>query len=131
MAHFAKIDENNIVTRVLVTRNDMPNEGHDWLVATFGGTWLKTSYNTEGGVHYDPATGEPSDDQTKAFRMNFASAGFTYDADRDAFIAPQPFDSWALNEETCRWEAPVPYPTDGAIYSWDEDTTSWVEIVAE
>jgi len=104
MAHFAKLDENNIVTFV--------------------------SYNTRGGVHYNPETGEPSDDQSKALRKNFAGIGYTYDADRDAFIPPKPFNSWVLNETQCLWEAPVAYPdaAEGEMYRWDEDTTSWVLI---
>lgn len=111
MAHFAEVDENNIVTRVLVTDNFDSNgdEGYQWLLDTFGGTWVKTSYNG-------------------TIRKNFAGIGFTYDESRDAFIAPQPFDSWNLNEETCRYEAPVAYPTDGKAYDWDEATTNWVEI---
>ena len=107
MAHFAEIDENNIVLRVLVTDNDYPNEGYDWLVENLGGTWVQTSYNA-------------------TIRKNFAGIGYTYDAERDAFIAPQPFESWVLDEDTCRWEAPVAYPTDGEIYTWDEATESWV-----
>lgn len=106
MAHFAKIDENNIVTEVLVTDNDYPNEGYDWLVEIFGGTWVQTSYNA-------------------TIRKNFAGVGFAYDAERDAFIPPKPFDSWLLNEDTCLWEAPVAYPEDGGRYGWDEPTTSW------
>jgi hypothetical protein len=109
MAHFAEIDENNIVLRVLVTDNDFPNEGYDWLVENLGGTWVQTSYNA-------------------TIRKNFAGVDFTYDSERDAFIAPQPFDSWGLDEETCRWEAPVEYPTDGKIYSWDEESLSWIEV---
>lgn len=109
MAHFAEIDENNIVLRVLVTDNDFPNEGYDWLVENLGGTWVQTSYNAN-------------------FRKNFAGIGFTYDSERDAFIAPQPFPSWELNEQTCQWEPPVAYPTDGKIYKWDEESLSWIEV---
>lgn len=108
MAHFAELDENNIVLRVLVTDNDYPNEGYDWLVENLGGTWVQTSYN--GNI-----------------RKNFAGVGYTYDSDRDAFIEPQPFESWELDEETCRWVAPVPYPTDGKIYTWNEETLNWIE----
>lgn len=106
MAHFAELNENNQVIRVLVTDNDMVNEGYDWLINNFGGTWVQTSYS--GSI-----------------RKNFAGIGYTYDADRDAFIAPQPYPSWLLNEETCKWEAPVPYPEDDRLYSWSEDTQSW------
>lgn len=109
MAHFAELDENNVVLRVLVTDNNYPNEGHDWLVESFGGTWVQTSYNS-------------------TIRKNYAGVGFTYDSERDAFIAPQPFASWTLNEETCQWEAPITYPTDDKIYTWDEDTTTWKEV---
>lgn len=107
MSHFAEIDENNIVLRVLVGDNNAPNEGYDWFVENLGGTWVKTSYN--GNI-----------------RKNYAGIGYTYDAQRDAFIAPKPFESWVLDEETCRWEAPIPYPEDGVIYEWDEQTIDWV-----
>lgn len=122
MAHFAEIDKKNKVIRVLVTDNNKPNEGHDWLIARFGGTWIKTSYNTQGGVHLQGG---------EALRKNFAGVGYTYDTDRDAFIPLKPFESWVLNEDTCLWDAPVPYPTDGADYYWDEETTSWAEAVDE
>ena len=108
MAHWAELDENNIVLRVTVGSNDDPDEGHQWLIDNLGGTWVKTSYNA-------------------TIRKNFAGIGFTYDATRDAFIPPKPFASWVLDEATCRWEAPTPYPTDGKIYEWDEATVSWVE----
>ena len=108
MAHFAEIDENNIVLRVLVTDNNDPNgdEGYQWLLDNLGGTWVKTSYN--GSI-----------------RKNNAGVGFSYDAERDAFIRPKPFDSWILNEETCRWEAPSPYPTGGFTYYWNESDLAW------
>lgn len=122
MAHFAQIDANGLVTQVLVTSNEKPAEGLYWLQERFGGTWVQTSYNTFAGVHR--LGGKP-------LRKNFAGVGYTYDSDRDAFIPPKPFDSWVLNEETCQWDAPVPYPTDGADYYWDEDSTSWAEVVAE
>lgn len=130
MAHFAKLDENNIVTFVTVGRQE--DDGQEAaLTARTGDVYKQTSYNTRGGVHYDPETGEPSADQSKALRKNFAGIGYTYDADRDAFIPPKPFASWVLNEDQCLWEAPVAYPTDveeGEVYRWDEDTTSWVLI---
>lgn len=121
MAHFAEIDENNIVLRVLVTDNEDPNgdEGHQWLVDNLGGTWVKTSYNTRNGVHLLGGT---------PFRKNYAGLGFTYDSVRDAFIPPSPFESWVLNEETCQWESPIPYPEDGKVYIWDELTTNWKEF---
>ena len=89
------------------------------------GQWIKTSYNTRGGKHYDPETGELSADQTKALRKNYAGIGFTYDAAKDAFIPPKPFNSWLLDEDTCLWNAPVAYPDDGGLYVWNEETTSW------
>ena len=119
MAHWAEIDENNLVTRVLVGNNNDSNEGYDWLIENLGGTWVKTSYNTHGGVHNNGGT---------PLRKNYAGIGYTYDADRDAFIPPQPFASWVLNEDTCLWEAPAEYPSDGKIYIWDEDATNWVEV---
>ena len=130
MAHFAKLDENNLVVFVTVGRQE--DDGLEAeLTARTGDVYKQTSYNTRGGVHYNAVTGEPSTDQTKAFRKNYAGLGFTYDEARDAFIPPQPFDSWVLNEDTCLWDAPVPYPTDGKMYIWDEATVSWVEVEDE
>jgi hypothetical protein len=108
MSHFAEIDDNNIVLRVLVGDNDYPNEGYDWFVENLGGTWIQTSYN--GNI-----------------RKNFASAGFSYDSELDAFIPPKPFESWVL-DDTCNWTAPTPYPTDDKLYTWDEDSQTWSEI---
>ena len=109
MAHFAKVNDENIVLEVLVTDNDYPNEGYDWLVATFGGRWIQTSYNAR-------------------IRKNFAGIGFTYDEGRDAFIPPKPFDSWELDEETCNWVAPIPYPTGDKRYTWNEEELEWTEV---
>jgi hypothetical protein len=108
MAHWAEIDENNVVLRVTVGDNNDPNgdEGYQWLIDNLGGTWIKTSYNA-------------------TIRKNFACAGYIYDEELDAFIPPQAFTSWTLNENTCNWEAPVAYPTDGADYVWNEETTTW------
>lgn len=124
MAHFAEIDSDGMVTRVLVTDNSMPREGYDWLVARFGGTWVQTSFNTRGNEHL--LGGIP-------LRKNYAGVGYSYDADRDAFIPPKPFPSWLLNEDTCLWEAPVAPPEGDTPYVWDEDTLSWVaeELPAE
>ena len=124
MAHWAEIDENNIVLRVTVGSNDDADEGYQWLIDNLGGRWIKTSYNTQGGVH--SLGGTP-------LRKNYAGIGYTYDETRDAFIPPKPEDypSWVINDDTCLWEAPVPYPTDGKAYSWDEATTSWVEVPTE
>lgn len=109
MAHWAELDNNNVVLRVLVGSNDEPDEGYGWLIENLGGRWVKTSYN--GNI-----------------RARFAGIGYTYDEQRDAFIAPQPYPSWVLNDVTTEWEAPIPYPTDGKQYRWDEDTISWIEI---
>jgi hypothetical protein len=111
MSHWAEIDENKIVLRVLVGNNSEPDEGEAFM-NSLGGTWVKTSYN--GNI-----------------RKNYAGVGMSYDEGRDAFIAPKPFDSWILDEETCRWEAPVAYPTDGIMYVWDEETTDWKATVNE
>jgi hypothetical protein len=106
LAHFAELDENNIVIRVLVTDNAFPNEGYDWLIENLGGTWIKTSYN--GNI-----------------RKNYAGIGFTYDAELDAFIAPQPYPSWIL-DSVAQWQAPIPYPDDGLMHQWDEAIIDWV-----
>lgn len=123
MAHFAEIDENNVVLRVLVVDDLHEENGHAFLSETLGlgGTWLKTSYNTAAGVH--TLGGTP-------FRKNYAGIGYTYDSVRDAFIPPKPFPSWILNEESCVYEAPVAMPTDGAMYTWNEETTSW-DLITE
>jgi hypothetical protein len=108
MSHWAEIDENNIVLRVTVGDNNSPDEGYQWLINNLGGTWIKTSYNTNGGVHKEGGT---------PLRKNYASSGFTYDEVRDAFIAPKPDDftdedgnsfTFELNEDTCQWEAIAP-----------------------
>ena len=114
MAHFAQIDENNIVTRVIVIDQETVDTGLFGLPSSF----VQTSYNTRGGVHVLGGT---------PLRKNYAGIGFTYDVDRDAFIPPQPFDSWVLNEDTCLWDSPVVMPDDGKVYVWHEDTLSWVE----
>jgi hypothetical protein len=118
MAHFAKLDANNIVTFVTVGRQE--DDGREAeLCARTGDVYKQTSYNTHGGVH--ALGGTP-------LRKNYAGIGYTYDAGRDAFIPPKPYASWLLNETTCLWDAPVAYPDDGKRYSWDEATTSWVEV---
>jgi hypothetical protein len=121
MAHYAFLDLNNIVTEVIVGKDEGEN-GIDWEqhYGEFRGqTCKRTSYNTYGGVHTNGGT---------PYRKNYAGMGYTYDATRDAFIAPQPFASWVLNEVTCRWDAPTPMPTDGKMYRWNENATAWVEI---
>ena len=128
MSHFAKLDANNIVMFVTVGRQEDDGK-EDELTARTGDVYKQTSYNTYGGIHYDPDTRNPSADQTKAFRKNYAGIGFTYDSVRDAFIPPKPYESWLLNETTCLWDAPVPYPTGEQIYTWNEQTQQWEEIV--
>ena len=119
MAHFAQIDENNVVQQVIVVHNnelldengiEQESKGIQFCQSLFGGNWVQTSYNSN-------------------FRKNYAGQGYTYDSVRDAFIPPKPYNSWVLNEDTCNWEAPVTRPTDGKLYVWDEDTVSWVEVV--
>jgi hypothetical protein len=127
MAHFAKLDENNIVIFVTVGRQEDDGKEAE-LFARTGDVYRQTSYNTRGGVHYDPATGEPSADQSKAYRKNYAGLGYIYDEQRDAFIPPRPFTSWVLNEDTCLWDAPVPYPQDGKMYQWSEDDQLWLAV---
>jgi len=133
MAHYAVLNADNTVTQVFVGRDedDLAPGVTDWetYYAPEGHTVKRTSYNTRGGVHYDPETGEPSADQSKALRFNYAGLGFQYDTERDAFIPPKPFESWILDETTCLWTAPVPMPEDGKPYQWDEEAGAWVEIV--
>lgn len=119
MAHFAEINSNNIVTRVIVAEQDFIDSG------AVGNPvfWIQTSYNTRGGVHYGP-DGKP--DGGVALRKNYAGIGFIYDANRNAFIPPKPYQSWLLDEESCLWNAPVPYPTDGQLYVWNELAVNWV-----
>jgi len=124
MAHWAELDASNCVIRVTVANDENDADGYNWLIENLGGVWVQTSYNTRGGVHY--TDGEPSEDQSKALRFNYAGIGFTYDEARDAFIPPKPFDSWVLDEDTCLWVAPVPMPDDGGQYTWDEDAGDWV-----
>jgi len=118
MAHFAELDSNNTVLRVIVVDNkdtsdaygqEQESIGIAFCQRLLGGTWRQTSYNAN-------------------MRKNYAGIGYTYDSGRDAFIPPKPFDSWQIDETTCQWTAPTPMPTDGKMYRWDEPTTSWVEI---
>lgn len=124
MAHYAFLDENNVVTMVIVGK-DEGEDGIDW--EDFYGA-VRTSYNTAAGVYYNPETREPTPDQSKAFRKNYAGIGYTYDKVRDAFIPPKPADSWILNEDTCCWDPPIPYPTDGNQYYWDEENINWIAL---
>ena len=130
MAHFAKID--NLETVVFVTVGRDEDNGKELEIsARTGDTYRQTSYNTRGGIHYKPNSHEPSEDQSKAFRKNFAGIGYTFDKDRDAFIPKKPYTSWVLNESTCQWEAPSAKPDSesGQIYNWNEETKSWDEII--
>lgn len=173
MAHFAQIDNDNIVRQVLVVSNNDAVSGHDFLTGVLGltGTWLQTSYNTRGGKHYTSSTytkqvtsiastvysseigglttiyepvystfsSPPSADGLSGYRYNYAGVGYSYDADRDAFIPPKPaqYPSWVIDESTCFWVPPVAYPDNGYItntfgitgvrvYSWDESSTNWL-----
>ena len=112
MAHFAKVLD-SIVTQVIVAEPEFFNT----FVDSSPGEWIQTSYNTHGGQH----------PEARPLRKNFAGVGYSYDKTRDAFIPPQPYASWILNEDTCLWDPPVPYPSDGKYYEWDEETTSWTE----
>lgn len=121
MSHFAKI-ENGIVVNVIVAEQDVIDSG------LFGdpASWIQTSYNTRGGVHYMPNSDTPSEDQSKALRKNYAFIGSPYDAELDAFLPPKPYDSWILNTQTCLYEAPIPYPDDQLhVYSWNEQNQRW------
>jgi len=120
MSYFAKV-QNGKVINVISAEQDFVDNYEDGIA----GKWIQTSYNTYGGVHYNPETGEPSADQSKALRMNYANIGYFYDVSVDAFYAPQPYASWRLNETTYLWEAPVAHPNDGEAYFWNEDTQTW------
>ena len=130
MAHYAKVLE-GIVETVIVAEPEFFNN----FVDDSPGKWIQTSYNTRGGVHYEPNSNTPSSDQSKALRKNYAAVGYTYDKKRDAFIPPQQFPSWTLNETTCLWDPPMPQPSDGKAYLWDEslyqsdNTKGWVEFI--
>ena len=126
MAHFAKVN-NGIVEQVIVAEPEF----FDTFVDSSPGQWIQTSYNTRGGVHYNPETGEPSADQSKALRKNYAGIGYSYDSQRDAFIPPKPYASWLLDDQTCLWNAPVAMPTDGGRYTWNESTQAWDAVPDE
>ena len=114
MGHFAKVVDGK-VTQVIVAEPEF----FDTFVDSSPGTWLQTSYNTRGGVHVNGGT---------PLRKNYAGIGYDYDASKDAFIPPQPYPSWVLDDETCLWNAPVAMPTDKKLYQWDEATQSWKEL---
>jgi hypothetical protein len=117
MSHYAKVS-NGIVTQVIVAEADF----FKTFVDSSPGEWIQTSYNTHGGIHLNGGT---------PLRKNYAGIGYTYDKVKDAFISPQPFQSWILNEESCLWEPPVPMPIDEKQYVWDEAVVNWVEIISE
>lgn len=120
MAHFAELDETNTVKQVIVVHNnellvdgiESETKGIEFCQSLFGGNWIQTSYNA-------------------TIRRNYAGTGMIYDPVRDAFIPAKPFESWVLNEDTCQWEVPLPYPTDGKNYQWDEATVNWIEVPTE
>ena len=130
MAHYAVLNSDNTVTTVFVGRDDVVEGIDDWetYYAPEGFTVKQTSYNTYGGVHYTDRV--PSADQSKALRFNYAGISFTYDENRDAFIPPQPYASWVLDEDTCLWVAPIAYPAEG-MHTWDEAAGDWVEVTDE
>ncbi len=119
MAHFAQIDENNIVIQVITAGDEYEKNGEELYKEITGKTWKRTSYNTQVGIHINGGT---------PFRKNYAGIGYTYDEQRDAFIPPKPYNSWVLNENSCLWETPVPYPQDGKSYIWSEDLQQWILV---
>jgi len=124
MAHYAFLNKNNVVTEVIVGKDETEGD-YDWEVyygSKRGQVCKRTSYNTRGGEHVNGGT---------PFRKNYAGIGYTYDESLDAFIPPKPFDSWTLNNDTALWEAPTPMPDDGQVYRWNEDTTSWDVVETE
>jgi hypothetical protein len=130
MAHYTFLDDNYIVTEVIVGKDETNFDWEQYYSIKRGQLCKRTSYNTKGGIYYNPITNLPDDDQSKSFRKNFAGIGFKYDMNLDAFIPPQPYPSWILNEGSCIWEAPVLYPNDGKFYVWDETTLSW-KLISE
>jgi hypothetical protein len=134
MAYFAKLNSENIVEIVISINNAVITDsngaeqeqlGVDFINQLYktNDVWKKTSYNTRGGKYFN--SDNTLGDQSKAFRKNHAGIGYTYDSQRDAFIPPKPYNSWILNETTCQWEAPIPYPTDGQKYTWNEEILNW------
>lgn len=117
MPYFAELDANNIVIAVRPAPDALEGKEAELSQRT-GAVYKQTSYNTRGGQH----------PENRPLRKNYAGVGYTYDAQRDAFIAPQPFNSWLLNEATCQWAAPIPHPADGGEYTWDEDSQQWTPI---
>lgn len=114
MAHFAKINENNIVTQVIVAEKEF--------IDKIQGEWIQTSYNTYGGKHLLGGT---------PLRYNYAGIGYIYNREYDAFYAPQPYNSWKLIKDTFLWESPIPYPTDGEMYNWNEKNINWEKVILD
>lgn len=127
MAHYAFIDENYVVVSVIVGKDEGNFDWENHYGNLRGQLCKRTSYNTHGGVHYQPDSDIPSEDQSKAFRMNYACIGGSYDPERDAFIPPKLYPSWILDEETLLWEPPIPRPDDDKFYYWDENSLTWIE----
>jgi hypothetical protein len=127
MGHYAKVVDGTVSTVITATADFFTT-----FVDSSPGTWIKTSYNTRGGIHYEPNVNPPvpSADQSKALRANYAGIGYIYDAVNDVFYTPQPYPSWTISAPTWQWQPPVPYPDDGKMYVWDEATLSWVEVPA-
>lgn len=125
MAHFAQLDENNIVVNVIVVPDEYDGRELEYSAET-GKTYKQTSYNTHYGIYYIAGTADPHPDQTKALRKNYAGYGYKYMADIDAFVPPKPYESWVLNVNTGQWDPPIPAPANPVDYDWDEETKSWV-----
>jgi hypothetical protein len=132
MGHFAKVINGLVVDVNVATEEWVEAQPDIWYVK-----WVQTSYNLYGGVYYDNATSQPVENQAEAIaaqdgrqRKNYAGIGYTYDPDRDAFIPPKPYPSWILNEDTCLWDPPIPYPEDG-MHTWNEETQSWDPVEAD
>lgn len=130
MAHYVKVVGGKVVNGIVAEP-----EFFTKFVDTSPGEWLKTSYNMRGGVYYDPSTGEPHADQAGMIaadegrqRKNYAGIGYSFDRERNAFIPPQPYASWTLNEDTCLWDSPIPKPNDGKVYEWNEADQIWEQM---
>ncbi len=119
MAHWAELDENNNVLRVVVGSNDEPDEGYQWIIDNLGGRWVKTSFNTINNKHRLGGT---------PFRGQYASVGATYDEERDIFVYPKPYPSWVWFEEECRWRAPIVNPDPNVYNSWNEEEQKWESL---
>ena len=130
MAHYAFLDANNIVTEVIVGKDENADgvNWEEWYGNFRNQICKRTSYNTRAGIYYTPNTNQVDPDQTKSFRKNYAGIGFTYYADIDGFVPPKPYPSWILNSQTGFWDAPISYPNDGKDYRWDETTQTWIEV---